>query len=89
VRPALAAALAASLLLGAAPPAGLPDDPVSFITVDELKALLDQSIVVDVIDVRRGPEYDALHIKGARSIPLRAIAERIGEIPRNRLVVFY
>jgi rhodanese-related sulfurtransferase len=57
--------------------------------VNELKSLLDRGIVADIIDVRTRPEFDRLHIKGARSIPLRDIPGRAGEIPKNRLVVFY
>jgi rhodanese-related sulfurtransferase len=89
VRYALAPALAAMLLLGAAPPAGHPEYPVSYIGVDELKSLLDRGVQADVIDVRTRPEFDKLHIKGARSIPLREIPNHAAEIPRNRLVVFY
>jgi hypothetical protein len=85
----LAPVLAAVLLLGAAPPAGPPDYPASFIGVDELKSLLDRGVQADVIDVRTKPEFDKLHIKGAHSIPLRDLPARTGEIPRNRLVVFY
>ena len=81
--------ITAALLLGAAAPASPPEYPVSFISVDELKGLLDRDIKVDVIDVRTPPEYEEQHIKGARSIPLRRIPARLNEIPRNRLVVFY
>ena len=69
--------------------AGAPRLPVKFIGVDELKGLLDRGDQADVIDVRARPEFDKLHIKGARSIPLRDLPARAGEIPRNRLVVFY
>jgi hypothetical protein len=89
VRRALAPALAAMMLLGAAPPAGHPEYPVAYIGVDELKSLLDRGVQADVIDVRTTPEFDKLHIKGARSIPLKDIPNRTAEIPRNRLVVFY
>jgi len=82
-------ALAVVMLLGAAPPAGHPEYPVSYIGVDELKSLLDRGVQADIIDVRTQPEFDKLHIKGARSIPLREIPNRAVEIPRNRLVVFY
>lgn len=57
--------------------------------MDELKALLDRQTPVDIIDVRTRAEYAQLHIKGARSIPLRSMAERAREIPRRGLVVFY
>ena len=76
------------LLLGAAQ-AAPPDYPVNYIKVDELKAKLDGGARADVIDVRHWPEYEAMHIKGARSMPLRAISERSNEISKTGLVVFY
>ncbi len=87
-RPLMALAIAGFLLMGASP-AAPPDFPVSFILVDELKDLLDTKTRVDIIDVRTRAEYDALHIRGARSIPLRAIRERASGIPRSGPVVLY
>ena len=86
--PRLALGVAGLVLMGASP-AAPPDFPVSYVSVDELKNLLDQSARVDIIDVRTRGEYDALHIKGARSIPLRTVRERASGIPRAGLVVFY
>jgi rhodanese-related sulfurtransferase len=80
--------VAAILLLGAAP-AAPPESPVSFIQVDELKALLDRRVRADIIDVRHWPQYVEMHIKGARSMPLRAVPDRVGEITKTGLVVFY
>ena len=79
---------AAVLLLGAAQ-AAPPDYPVTYIKVDELKAKLDAGARVDIIDVRHWTEYEALHVKGARSMPLRSITERSAEISKTGLVVFY
>ena len=80
---------AAILLLGAAP-AAPPEPPVNFIKVDELKALLDQGRRADLIDVRHWESYVEMHIKGARSMPLRLIEARATkEISRTGLVVFY
>jgi rhodanese-related sulfurtransferase len=76
------------LLLGAAQ-AAPPDSPVSYIKVDELKTQLDGGARADVIDVRHWPEYEALHIKGARSMPIRVIGERAKEISKTGLVVLY
>jgi len=87
-RPLVPVTAAAVLLLGAAP-AAPPDYPVSFIKVDELKANLDAGTRADVIDVRHWPDYEELHIKGARSMPLRAIGERSKEISKTGLVVLY
>ncbi|MBI1801730.1 MAG: rhodanese-like domain-containing protein, partial [Chloroflexi bacterium] len=37
---------------------------------------LDRGARPDIIDVRHWDEYVKLHIKGARSMPIRAVAER-------------
>jgi rhodanese-related sulfurtransferase len=86
----LASVLAAAsvLLLGAAP-AAPPDAPVNYIGVDELKSLLDQGTRADIIDVRTWDAYQEMHVKNARSMPLRAIESRAREIPTTGLVVFY
>jgi Rhodanese-like domain len=86
----LASVLAAAsvLLLGAAP-AAPPDAPVKYIGVDELKSLLDQGTRADIIDVRTWDAYQEMHVKNARSMPLRAIESRAREIPTTGLVVFY
>lgn len=76
------------LLLGAAQ-AAPPDHPVSYIKVDELKTQLDGGARADIIDVRHWSEYEALHIKGARSMPIRVIGERAKEISKTGLVVLY
>jgi hypothetical protein len=86
--PAIALGTAALLLLGAAP-AAPPEYPVSFIKVDELKAALDRGVKADIIDVRKWDPYVEQHIKGARSMPLRAVPERASEITKTGLVVFY
>ncbi len=80
--------VAAILLLGAAP-AAPPESPVSFIQVDELKALLDRRVRADIIDVRHWPQYVEMHIRDARSMPLRAVPDRAGEITKTGLVVLY
>jgi rhodanese-related sulfurtransferase len=89
MRRGLMALTAAAVLLTGAAPAAPPDFPVAYMSVDELKALSDRKERAAVIDVRTRPEYDALHIAGARSIPLRSMRERAGEVPRSGLVVLY
>jgi sulfur-carrier protein adenylyltransferase/sulfurtransferase len=84
----IAVAVAGVLLVGASP-AAPPDLPVSYVSVDELKKAIDSKQSVAIIDVRTPPEYDALHIAGARSIPLRNIRQRAKEIPRIGLVILY
>jgi rhodanese-related sulfurtransferase len=81
--------VAASVLLGSAAPAAPPDAPVNFITVDELKALVDRGTRADIIDVRAWDAYQEMHITNARSIPIRAVEARATEISKTGLVVFY
>ena len=40
-----------------------------------------------LVDVREPNEYQAGHVPGARNIPLSALAERLGEIPDNVVLV--
>ena len=89
MRALAATVVTASILLLGAAPAAPPEAPINFIKVDELKALLDQGRRVDVIDVRHWDSYVEMHIKGARSMPIRMVEPRAKEISRTGLVVFY
>jgi 3-mercaptopyruvate sulfurtransferase SseA len=89
VRGGLIAVAVIGLLFASAAPAAPPESPVSFIKVDELKGLLDRGTKADIIDVRHWEQYVESHIKGARSMPLRTVAERAAEISKTGLVVFY
>ncbi len=44
---------------------------------------------VTLLDVRPREEFEAEHLPGARSVPLDELADRVGEIPRERDVVAY
>jgi len=81
--------VAASVVLLGAAPAAPPDAPVNFISVDELKAMVDKGTRVDIIDVRTWDTYEEMHIKNARSMPLRSVESRAREISRTGNVVFY
>jgi rhodanese-related sulfurtransferase len=89
VRRLVTALVAGGVLLLGAAPAAPPDAPVNFIKADELKALLDGGTRADLIDVRTWDAYQEMHIKGARSMPIRAIEARASEISKTGLVVFY
>lgn len=89
MRGGLIAVAVIGLLFASAAPAAPPESPVSFIKVDELKGLLDRGTKADIIDVRHWEQYVESHIKGARSMPLRTVAERATEISKTGLVVFY
>ncbi len=54
----------------------------------ELIARMGRGDVV-LVDVRPAHEYEAGHIKGARSIPLDELQERLAELPAGREVVAY
>ncbi len=89
MRGKLTAAIVAGVLLASAAPAAPPEYPVRFIKVAELKALLDRNTSADIIDVRHWDSYVESHIRGARSIPLRALPDRAREISKAIAVVFY
>jgi rhodanese-related sulfurtransferase len=89
VRRALVPLGAVITLLASAAPAAQPDRPVSYISVDELKATLDRGVKGDIIDVRNWDAYVDMHIKGARSMPLRIVSERAREISKTGFVVLY
>ena len=44
---------------------------------------------VTVLDVRPVEEYQAGHLPGALSVPLKDLEQRLSELPRNRAVVAY
>ena len=89
MRRAMVPALATAIVLLGAAPAAPPDAPVNFIKVDELKAALDRGEKADIIDVRNWDAYVEMHIKGARSMPLRSVPDRAREISKTGLVVLY
>ena len=89
MRGALTLVVAVGVLVASAAPAAPPEYPVSFIKVDELKQSLDRGTRADIIDVRHWEQFVESHITGARSMPLRVVSERAGEISKTGLVVFY
>ena len=89
MRRALVPGLATAILLLGAAPAAPPDYPVNFIKADELKALLDGGAKADIMDVRQWDAYVEMHIKSARSMPVRGLERRAQEISKTGLVVFY
>src|SRR5204862_7374350 len=63
-------------------------DDVDAIGRDELIARLRRGDVV-LVDVRPTEEFEAGHIEGARSIPIKELEERLAELPDDREVVAY
>ena len=63
-------------------------EDVDAIGRDELIARLRKGDVV-LLDVRPSEEFEAGHIDGARSIPLKELEDRLAELPADREVVAY
>jgi rhodanese-like protein len=86
----VAAALAALAFSGAgAAPAGDPEVPEKYISVDEARKLLAPPQRTVFIDVRDAEQFAELHIQGARNVPLGELPKRLAEIPRQPALVLY
>ena len=86
----LAALLTAVALswVGAAP-AGDPEVPEKYISVDEARKLLEPSRRTVFVDVRDAEQFSELHIQGARNVPLTELPKRLAELPRQQSLVLY
>jgi 3-mercaptopyruvate sulfurtransferase SseA len=65
-----------------------PADNARRITAEELHKLWDKKDVL-IIDTRVEPDYKAGHIPGAISVPANVVAEKVDELPRNKMIVAY
>lgn len=63
-------------------------DGVRRLTPAGLQALLEEGRTV-VYDTRSKMSYDVEHIKGALSMPHGEVADRAGEFPKDKTLVFY
>ena len=77
------------LLAATVAPAGDPEVPERYVSVDEAKGMIDAGKRVVFIDVRVREQFDELHIRGARNIPLRELPRRLAEVPRQDTVTLY
>ena len=59
------------------------------ITPEELKAKLDRSEKIALIDVREPEEQAICHIKGARFIPLTELEGRLSELNPDEVIILY
>lgn len=91
----LLACAASGQSLSAQGPSGLPSmadlapaDGARRISAAEALAAVAKGNAV-LVDVRSKEEFDYGHAKGAKSIPLREIPNRLSEVPRDRLVIAY
>jgi 3-mercaptopyruvate sulfurtransferase SseA len=74
-----------------APPTGTTEvhaDGVRRVGPAELKDMLADGSAV-LYDTRAKMAYDAEHIKGAASMPYDEVANRAGELPKDKTLVFY
>lgn len=55
---------------------------------DDAKTMLDEGTAL-FVDVRSLTEYSKQHIKGAVSIPLNEIVNRLNELPRDKKIITY
>lgn len=63
-------------------------DGVRRVSAAELQAMLEDGSAV-VYDTRPKSSYDTEHIKGSLSMPYDEVANRAGELPRDKTLVFY
>lgn len=63
-------------------------DGVRRVSPEELQAMLADGRAV-LYDTRAKMAYDAEHIKGALSMPYDEVANRAGELPKGKTLVFY
>ena len=86
----MASCVAAVLLLASAAPAAPPEYPVSFIKVDELKALLDARHARPTSSTCGTGTRTSRATSGAPARSRSATCrDRVAEIPKTGLVVFY
>jgi rhodanese-related sulfurtransferase len=67
---------------------GLSKVDVPRIGVAEAKAMAESGTAV-LVDVRTEATYEGRHIAGAISMPVDQVAQRYGELPSDKLVIFY
>jgi 3-mercaptopyruvate sulfurtransferase SseA len=72
-------------------PQSMPADPLAAarrISAEEARQAVAKGEAV-LVDVRGKESYDREHAKGALSIPLSDLSSRMGELPKDKLVITY
>ena len=59
------------------------------ISVEELKALMDQKEDFLLIDVREKSEYEICSIPGARLIPMMDIVDKVGDLDKEKAIAVH
>ncbi len=69
----------------------LPSRPVVEMESAEAKTFMDQrpASKFTLLDVRQPAEYEKAHLPGARLVPLSELADRLGELDRDKPVIVY
>ena len=62
---------------------------LEFVAADELQSMQYSPLRILIVDVRTPAEFQDSHIKDAVNVPLTELERRVGEIPRQGLVVLY
>lgn len=77
----------------ATPDSGTPaptEEPAPRMTLEDFKKLYDDPAKRPlIIDVRAKEIFDAGHIKGSISFPESDVDTRVGELPKDKLIVAY
>ena len=63
------------------------DEPISTISVRDLKQKLARNGSLVIVDVREPFEYEIAHIENSKLIPLAELAARLGELDRTKEIV--
>lgn len=69
-------------------PTSTPGDNVRRISVADARLAASKNEAV-IVDVRPKSQYDQSHIKGSLSIPKSELPNRLGELPKDKLIIFY
>lgn len=69
-------------------PAPNPADTARRLNVKEAQDLIASGRAV-VVDVRNQAAFDQGHIRGAKLIPFAEVADRSGELPRDKTIITY
>jgi adenylyltransferase/sulfurtransferase len=73
---------------GVTPPRGDMAQRIPEITVEELKARLDQGEAIQILDVREPNEFQICRIEGSTLIPLGQLGSRVSELdPNDEIIV--
>ena len=70
-------------------PADDPEVPEKYMSVEQVNALLQEKKPVTFIDVRPKDQFDELHIRGARHVPLTELPRRLASLSKKDFLVLY